>query len=331
MFSFQAAAEKSNGACCWRVATVSGENFPTRSSVTLYDGLTRKEVSDAKHFRETAEAVATLASEHDETNFARRGGQWVECDQQPLQQALVDAHQCVQVYGKNQLMLSPDRPDGASMSLLVGAMPGAGKSHFCARFAEQFRAQYGTTSRIIVVSMKNFATEEPEFRDIPHQQLAVDDSFEEKPLSVDDIRALHKKAASEGATHAPAVLAIFDDVGMLSGTKLKAVVESFTNLVNLGRSLHVTTIVTTHSLAGGSFTQRLWNSCSHCVLFPSSHREKAYAALTERLKLKEAVADFLLDQPSRWLALSMTTPQIAVTQNMAVSITALSRQLRKAK
>lgn len=301
------------------VAVAAGEDIAkATSTITLRHGLTKPELAKA-----TAPATDKLAAKHRNTVWGKRGDTWVvQGEVEPLGLPHGD---CVQLWGKNQFTtLHPDREARAAQSVLICGNPGSGKSVWAAAYAREFAAFY-PEARILVFSRKNFSTEEPAFDDIEYQQFDImSDDLVDNPISVDDIRQMQANRE-----HKVPVLALFDDVGPIAGAAGKAVRQTLNELLLCGRSMGVTVVCTAHAAASGQFTKSLWDAVTHCVLFPSAHPEKVIACLENRLKLRPAVVDFLMDQPTRWLCLSLSTPSYALMQHMLISLPALTKHLKK--
>jgi hypothetical protein len=178
--------------------------------------------------------------------------------------------------------------------LYIVAPQGAGKSTYTRKFTEQYHKQ-NPKNPVYLFSRK---ISDPAFDDLKYiVRIVLDDNFLE-----DNDPALKAEDFKDS-------LVIFDDVDVLEG-EIRDVVKSLQDeLCEIGRSLHVSVVVTSHLFCEGQKSKKILNESTGIVMFLNGPNYHIKRVLKEYLGLgnKEDMAK-ILSMPSRWVYISKKFP-----------------------
>jgi len=216
----------------------------------------------------------------------------IEDDKEPIKSIALRGEKLQQI-PSNLPFTQPDL-------LYVSGRRGSGKSYYIAEYLIEFVKMY-PTYRIYMFSGK------------PHDELL--DKFISKRIDLGKIKEAMFKAVDFAKS-----LCIFDDVDSLEESKennvKKAVYDLMSDIIEVGRSLGVFCIVTSHLSANGKESKRILNGCTSFTFFlASSSHQTSYTLQNYFGFSPKQIKKILEIDDSRFVTIFRDTPQIVLTSN----------------
>lgn len=177
-------------------------------------------------------------------------------------------------------------------SIFIAGPAGSGKSYFSGRYMDQYHKKY-PDNPIVIFSRKS---EDPAI-----------DNYEWDPIRIQlDEEYLYDPVLLEDLEN---TCVLFDDIDTFPKDIRESVQHLRDDILEVGRSFHITTICTSHQLMNYKSTRVLLNEATQVVFFPKSGSQyhikrflKVYCGLD-----KDQIKD-IINLPSRWIMINKSYP-----------------------
>lgn len=185
--------------------------------------------------------------------------------------------------------------------LFVSGPPKAGKSYFCNDYAKYYRA-LNPNNRIILFTIHD--TDETLDNDI-YIKLVLNPSMLDDKFKLEDFKNS---------------LVIFDDIESSEYPKVtKYLLDEKKGLINSmiknGRHHNIDVMFVNHDLRGGMKTKSILSNMTSLVIYPSAGTKyHINLCLKAHVGISNAQVKKILTLPSRWICISLTTPQYVTHQ-----------------
>jgi hypothetical protein len=111
---------------------------------------------------------------------------------------------------------------------------------------------------------------------------------------------------------------LFDDWDALKGRTRADVQHAIENILNLGRKMKISIVVTSHLLSNYTQTRGIIHEAGHCVFFPHNVMYKSLRyMLVEKLGMEEDMFQRINDEQARWVDLHTAGPKFMLTETRA--------------
>ncbi len=112
-------------------------------------------------------------------------------------------------------------------------------------------------------------------------------------------------------------LVVFDDIFCESDKRVQAKILSVMNsILELGRSMHISCIVTSHAAKSKDKSKSILNECQGIVVFPGHTLEKhIFDVLNDYWGLNKDNIERVLSSKSRWVCIYKGKPKIMITSD----------------
>lgn len=177
--------------------------------------------------------------------------------------------------------------------LYIAGPSGSGKSTYAANYLREYKKAY-PDNPIVLFSRK---PEDDVLDQLDPIRIKLDfENMIDNPLTLDDLKD---------------TACIFDDIDTISNKEIKEAVQSLRDdILEVGRSYHITCISTSHLLTNYKATRTLLNEATSITFFPKSGSShgikyclKQYCGVNDKAQLKK-----ILNLPSRWVTIQKTYP-----------------------
>ena len=174
---------------------------------------------------------------------------------------------------------------------------GSGKSTYTRKYLEQWKKK----NKDKVIYMFSSLPEDESLDDVKPQRIRLDASLYEDPIPIEEF---------EGS------VIIFDDIDVISDKKIRDEVYKILNKVlEIGRHLKITCLVTNHLPTNGKDTRRILNEAHSVVYFPHSASGRIKYLLIDYLGLEKKMVQHSRRQNSRWCCIFKNYPQIYMLEH----------------
>lgn len=191
--------------------------------------------------------------------------------------------------------------------LFISACSGAGKSTFISRYCHYFNKLY-PTSPIYVISCKPIE-DEVAYKNIKRMK-QIDISEENLQDIVDNTSYKHFISRTGQS------LLIFDDFDGVDKKISTLINVILSNVLQLGRSSRIYTIVSKHVLNNGKETKLIWSEANKIILFPHGlAKYNLTYAMKHYLGFDSMMINKVLNNKSRWIVINNHLPKYYITQN----------------
>ena len=190
-------------------------------------------------------------------------------------------------------------------SLYTAGASGSGKSEFTASWARSYAGLF-PHSKIYGVSHTKFA-DDPAYKGLQVRQLPVEffDTSGSPPFTVEHLKE------PEGN------LVIFDDVDSFEGEAKKAVFHAIQLILNLGRKLNISIIITNHLLQNYSETRGILHGVEWLVVFPHNTQKHELTYFLDKVGVDKQTAHGLRAASQSWLAVHQIKPTCIISETEA--------------
>ena len=178
--------------------------------------------------------------------------------------------------------------------LYCTAPSGAGKSTYTLKYLQEYKKKYKQNEIYLFSALTEDETID-QLKDI--KRIKVDETLVSDPI---DIKEFEKSCV------------VFDDFDVISNKPIReAVIKIMNSILELGRHMSITCIITNHLSTNGTSTRRVLNEANAITIFPSSGSVKGmnyllqtYCGMDKKdiLKAKKT--------KSRWITIFKHSPQI---------------------
>jgi len=222
-----------------------------------------------------------------------------------------DAFEMLELPANEKLQLMPSNMPYSHRSLLYITGPaGVGKSWFISNWLVQFKNMF-KKNKIYLISRKK---EDPVLDNLIYKRLDPED-FLEANFVAEDFKN------EKGYVNC----LIFDDTDSLSSDKKNnikgAVYALMDDIIEIGRSLGIYCIVSSHIPANAKESKRILNGATDFVIFPRAFNRNLNYMLSEHLGLNKDNIEIIKNTKSRWACISRQThPNTLITENLIKSI-----------
>ena len=195
--------------------------------------------------------------------------------------------------------MSPDVTKKRIVVYIAGSN-GSGKSYKAAEITREYMEQL-PDNKIYMIT--DNPAEDPAFSDIPIIKLQISKLIENK-----------EKIKLDMFTNS---LVIFDDVDNLRGESDKFIRKLKLEMVDLGRKLNISIIITNHMLYDASKTKYELAGCDYFVLFPRFCRKAQLEYFLKRyIGLKaDKIDEVANEKVSRWVAFNSNGIPVIIKSN----------------
>jgi hypothetical protein len=188
-------------------------------------------------------------------------------------------------------------PSKESERVFVAGKSGSGKSTFTAQYIREYTEMYPKRSVFLISTHED----EKAYRILPINQIALDETFLEKPPTLNDL------AQS---------LVVFDDTDNLQDKGLQQAVQALnSDLLANGRKYEIHVITLAHQLMDYSRSRTLLNEANRVVFFTGGSAYHIQRYLKVYAGLQPRQIRRILDSKSRWTCLGLTIPNYVVTEH----------------
>jgi hypothetical protein len=143
-------------------------------------------------------------------------------------------------------------PDINRQIIYIAGPSGVGKSYFTSKYCEKYHKIFSEND-IYLFSRKN---EDPAFDKHKYiKRILIDESFIDDPIHPEELKN---------------ALVIFDDSHTFRGKLKKEIMNTQTDLMDLGRAGNTNMIITSHLMTNYAETRSVLNECSAIVVYPES-------------------------------------------------------------
>ena len=187
----------------------------------------------------------------------------------------------------------PDTTKNREILYITGAS-GSGKSTYTLKYLQEYKKKYKQNEIYLFSALTEDETLD-QLKDI--KRIKVDEDLVIDPI---DIKEFENSCV------------VFDDFDVISAKPIReAVIKIMNQILELGRHMYITCIITNHLSTNGKDTRRVLNECGSITYFPSSGSIKGINYLLETyvgmdkkdiLKAKKT--------KSRWITVFKHYPQI---------------------
>jgi len=202
----------------------------------------------------------------------------------------------MELHGDMRFQVLPDPELERTISFVAGRS-GSGKSHYTGALLKEYKKIY-VDNPIYVFSMKK---SDPALDKLGVERIMIDQSLIDDPLKLEDFEDS---------------MLVFDDIDVLEGKLRKAVYNIMEQGLEIGRSMHVSMIVTNHLLTNGKDTRRLLNEAQYISFFPAMGSFYGINYLLSRyLGCSKAQIQKIKHLKSRWVTIRNCCPTLVICQN----------------
>lgn len=211
----------------------------------------------------------------------------------------------------SQLEVVPFQGDSENVQrdvIFISACSGAGKTTWISNYCKYFNKLY-PSSPIYLLSCKPLE-DEPAYKHIKRiKQIEMSEPNLQEILN-------EGPAYQQFISRTGQSLLICDDFDGVDKKIEKLVQVIINNVLQLGRSKRIFTIISKHQLNTGQPTKIIWSEANKIVLFPNGLSRYALTyAMTHYLGFDKKMIDKVLNNKSRWILIHNHLPKYYITQN----------------
>jgi hypothetical protein len=175
--------------------------------------------------------------------------------------------------------------------MMVAGPSGSGKSTYSAQYIKKYKRAF-PKNEFVLFSRK---PEDAILDELNPIRIKLDQSLVDDPVTLEELKD---------------TLVLFDDIDTIPEKDIKKAVKDIQNdILEVGRSYHITCICTSHQICNYNETRILLNECTQFVFFPragGTHHITRFLKVYAGLSKKEIQK--ILKLPSRWVLLNRTYP-----------------------
>lgn len=203
--------------------------------------------------------------------------------------------------------------------IVFAASSGAGKSTLMGQYLRFYNKMYPGSPIYLFCPKK--ASEEPAFANL--------DDLKQVSMAVDDLKhicGMSDTGVQDKSTTSPHNLfadnetgrsiVVFDDVEALNGVQEKLVRQIMNSVLQVGRSKHISCLISQHNLMTGLQGKTIMNECNKIVIYPNSlSHDNIRDTLKKYFNLDGEQIKKLLKMNSRWLMISKNVPKYCISES----------------
>lgn len=181
--------------------------------------------------------------------------------------------------------------------ILISGPSGAGKTFLAKEYLEKYKKIY-PNNKIYLIANKPF-----ENFSIKYEKPELTETY------VSNLKVNNFKNS----------IIVFDDVENISSNKKiqEKIVAFLEEVLNVGRSMHVSVIIISHVLMNYRFSRNMIMECNKVVMFPNSGIKFQYKNFMKKyVGLNPSKVDDILNTNSRWLCVDKSAPLSYLTNNL---------------
>lgn len=188
-----------------------------------------------------------------------------------------------------------------SQVLYICGARGSGKSRYTKNYVNKYIKMF-QKNRVFLFSQKKEDVELDSIKKL--KRISLDDSLYEDPIKYED---LHDS------------LVIFDDVDRIYDVNIKRALKQLQDeIIDLGRSLNISIVITSHDLTDGKRTKTILGSTDTITFFPHSGAKYQMEYLCEKYgNLNKKDLPRIKKTYSRWCTIFRSYPNIILTEKEA--------------
>ena len=202
--------------------------------------------------------------------------------------------------GKNTLTPLPDM-DKRGIYYVAG-FSGSGKSYYASQLAMAYKKVY--PDRLIYFFSRLPWEDDKAYAKLKPIQVDIAKVLGDNPIQSEDIE---KNS-----------LVIFDDVATINDKNLqKAVLHLMTDIMEVGRKLGLTLIITNHLInpTDKNFGRTVMNELTSLTVFPTGSYSQVYYALNTYFGMTKKEVNRIMNLPTRWITVYKTAPLVVMHQH----------------
>jgi energy-coupling factor transporter ATP-binding protein EcfA2 len=174
---------------------------------------------------------------------------------------------------------------------------GSGKSTYCRKYLEQYKKTYKDNDIYLFSSLPH----DESIDSVKPKRIRLDDSLISDPIPIESFENS---------------CVIFDDIDVISDKNIRKAVYALLNkILEIGRHLKTTALVTAHLPTNGLDTRRILNESMFVVYFSHSANKKIRYLLENYVGVDRAQIDRFRRMNTRWVCISRNFPQIYITEH----------------
>jgi chromosomal replication initiation ATPase DnaA len=185
--------------------------------------------------------------------------------------------------------------------IYISASSGAGKSYFANQYIKKYKKLYPKNNIFLFSKKQN----DKSLSTANIQHININNE------NIEDFIELDYTAFENS-------LVLFDDIENISHEKYinTVIINLASQMMNLGRSIHTSIIMISHSPMGGHLTKSILGEANIYVIFPYSGMRYQYTQfLKQYVGLDPKKINDILNLKSRWLCIFKDCPRTFMTEN----------------
>jgi len=193
--------------------------------------------------------------------------------------------------------------------IYVASPAGGGKTVYISQWALKYRRLW--PDRKVFIASANTVADDPAWLALPPAS---------RPLQI-DVATIFSEAVDVATAFPGACLVILDDlIDAKDGKQAKAVLRFAQDLLQIGRRHGLSVLITSHELTSYSRTRAILHDCHSVVVFPHHTPRHSLSYFMRKLFGGDAELPRLKAWGSRWVQLSVRSPQWALGEHQACTI-----------
>lgn len=201
----------------------------------------------------------------------------------------------------------PEMRPGKRLTNYIAGRADSGKSYYSANIIRRYKKLYPDNPVYGVCKTK--LKDDPAYAELGIKQLAFD-FFSSTEEEFDVLGSFGDKGC----------LVLFDDIDSALPEDLRNILAAIKDILNLGRKMNVSCMVTSHRLSNYMQTRDAIHESNFVTLFPKNELYHAIYYMCSKLGLRKEIIAGLKHKASRWITIHSAEPNFLLSETEAQMI-----------
>jgi hypothetical protein len=198
----------------------------------------------------------------------------------------------------------PEMRPGKRLTNYIAGRADSGKSFYSANIIRRYKKLYPDNPVYGVCKTK--LKDDPAYADLGIKQLSCD-FFSSTEDEFDVLGSFGDKGC----------MVLFDDIDSALPADLKNILAAIKDILNLGRKMNVSCMVTSHRLSNYMQTRDAIHESNYVTLFPKNELYQAIYYMCSKLGLRKEIIAGLKHKASRWITIHSAEPNFMLSETEA--------------
>jgi hypothetical protein len=174
---------------------------------------------------------------------------------------------------------------------------GSGKSTYCRKYLEQYKRTFNDNEIYLFSALPK----DESIDSVKPKRIRIDEGLFSDPIPIESFQNS---------------CVIFDDIDVISDKDIRKAVYALLNkILEIGRHLRITALVTCHLPTNGNDTRRILNESMYVVYFPHSANKKIRYLLENYVGVDKGQINRFRRMNTRWICVSRNYPQLYIAEH----------------